>query len=278
MKNKMDNQTSFEFCTELQEGYNVVSNTIYHCGLTYGAIGMYTAILMHKNQNGWKVYQSTLVTAKDGRTKVSNYMKELMEVGLVDRIDIRENGRFKGYKYTIYAKPTKCIVNSQQEETFKEEEVSVAEQLKVEDYPECCPPKSVLPTSVELPLENKDTNKIKKEKIKKEKKVTPKVNEIEKSFEEIWSMYPKKLGKQKAKKSFIKFTKKDYTIDQMRKAVVNYLNIIRESGTNEKYIIQGGNFFTLRFEDYLESDMDTSGTIVLPEQEKRDNLFDDLFN
>ena len=60
-----------------------------------------------KNANGWKVYQSTLVSDKNGRTKVMNGMKELIEKGWIEKVQLRdEKGRLNGVKYIIRSMPT----------------------------------------------------------------------------------------------------------------------------------------------------------------------------
>lgn len=104
---KMKNETEFEFDEILGMGFTTVPNGIFESDLTFNAIGIYCTIIKMKNANGWKVYQSTLVSDKNGRTKVMNGMKELIEKGWIEKVQLRdEKGRLNGVKYIIRSIPT----------------------------------------------------------------------------------------------------------------------------------------------------------------------------
>ena len=53
---------------------------------------------------GWKVYQSDIVNhMSDGKTSISNGIKELLEAGYIERNRAHnEDGTFAGYEYTVY--------------------------------------------------------------------------------------------------------------------------------------------------------------------------------
>jgi len=59
-------------------------------------------------------------------------------------------------------------------------------------------------------------------------------------FESLWSKYPKKLGKDKALKTFTKDQKEFNSIET---ALENYLKYLRVSGTDEQYIKHGSTWF-----------------------------------
>lgn len=111
---KMKNETEFEFDEILGMGFTTVPNGIFESDLTFNAIGIYCTIIKMKNANGWKVYQSTLVSDKNGRTKVMNGMKELIEKGWIEKVQLRdEKGRLNGVKYIIRSMPTAFLPKSE---------------------------------------------------------------------------------------------------------------------------------------------------------------------
>lgn len=103
----MKNEAEFEFDEILNMGFTTVPNRIFESDLTFNAIGIYCTIIKMRNANGWKVYQSTLVSDKNGRTKVMNGMKELIEKGWIEKIQLRnEKGHLNGIKYIIRSTPS----------------------------------------------------------------------------------------------------------------------------------------------------------------------------
>lgn len=104
---RMKNEAEFEFDEVLNMGFTTVPNRIFESDLTFNAVGVYCTIIKMRNANGWKVYQSTLVSDKNGRTKVMNAMKELIEKGWIEKIQLRnEKGHLNGVKYIIRSIPT----------------------------------------------------------------------------------------------------------------------------------------------------------------------------
>jgi len=59
-------------------------------------------------------------------------------------------------------------------------------------------------------------------------------------FESLWSKYPKKLGKEKALKTFAK-DQKEYT--SIQTALENYLKYLRVNGTEDQFIKHGSTWF-----------------------------------
>lgn len=68
-------------------------------------------------------------------------------------------------------------------------------------------------------------------------------------IEDIWNMYPKKIGKAKAISKIPKLLK-TYGKDQIAEAVKRYCNEIK--GVDKQFILHGSTFFNGRFEDYLD--------------------------
>lgn len=68
--------------------------------------------------------------------------------------------------------------------------------------------------------------------------------------EDVWNMYPKKMGKAKAISKIPKLLE-TYGKDQIIEAIKRYCNEIK--GVDKQFILHGSTFFNGRFEDYLDS-------------------------
>lgn len=75
-------------------------------------------------------------------------------------------------------------------------------------------------------------------------------NDICPFFEELWKLYPRKMGKSAVSKSALKEINK-IGFDKMKQAIENYKSDIRKNRTTEQYILHGSTFFNGRYKDYL---------------------------
>lgn len=79
---------------------------------------------------------------------------------------------------------------------------------------------------------NKKTNK---------KEISP---VVEKEFEKIWSLYPRKIGKQKAFSHFKKARKvKKIPYETIENGLYRYISYLEQQGTDEQYIMHGSTWF-----------------------------------
>lgn len=67
--------------------------------------------------------------------------------------------------------------------------------------------------------------------------------QLEDEFEFIWNDYPRKQGKSKALKSYIKARKNGTSKEQILEGLVNYLKYIKIEKIDSKYIKQGSTWF-----------------------------------
>ena len=67
--------------------------------------------------------------------------------------------------------------------------------------------------------------------------------QLEKEFEEIWSMYPKKQGKSNALKSYIKARKNGVDKERIWNGLGSYISYIKSNGTATQYIKNGSTWF-----------------------------------
>lgn len=77
---------------------------------------------------------------------------------------------------------------------------------------------------------------------------------IEKEFEQLWALYPRKLGKSKALKKYQAWRKKSKsnTYDVMKAYLERYLKYIELNQISSQYILAGYKWFANRFDDELD--------------------------
>lgn len=74
------------------------------------------------------------------------------------------------------------------------------------------------------------------------------MDKLEKQFEELWKLYPRKQGKKRSQILYSNLLK-SYSHDDIVKAVNNFIEDMQ--GRDKKYISQGSSFFSHRYLDYL---------------------------
>ena len=105
----------------------------------------------------------------------------------------------------------------------------------------------------------------------------PKKHDIEGFFNDIWKLYPKKVGKGKVSK-----TRKNVLFrigkDQMARCIERYKEFIDQKGISEQYIMNGSTFFNSGYVDFLDENYNqttiTEEPVKEPEPEEPINMFD----
>lgn len=70
-------------------------------------------------------------------------------------------------------------------------------------------------------------------------------------FDDVWSLYPKKRGKNAVTKAAMEeMTQAGF--ETVKKAIENYKAEIQRNNTEEQYILYGNTFFNGRWKDYIE--------------------------
>jgi hypothetical protein len=80
------------------------------------------------------------------------------------------------------------------------------------------------------------------------------------NFDELWSLYPRKLGKDAAKKHFTAQIKTQKEFDMLAAAVRFYAAECKSKKTAEQYIMQGKTFFNSNWKDYYEASLANTNT------------------
>ena len=169
--------------------------------LSYRAKGVLGYLLSRPDD--WVVNMVDVANqSTEGRDAVITAVNELMKHGYVERIEHRENGRFKSYEYLVYEVP-KPVVPSDDTAHWK----------------------TVNGKSVNGLSGNGKSATTNKDNTKKEN-----TNTLNVPFDDFWNLYDKKVGdKEKIK------TKWEKLKDSEREAIMNHLPLYKKSQQNKKY-------------------------------------------
>ena len=74
--------------------------------------------------------------------------------------------------------------------------------------------------------------------------IVPKKSALKEEFETLWSIYPRKQGKEKAFGYYEKARKSGATYDEIEYGVISYIRYIQAEQTDPQYIKMGSTFFS----------------------------------
>lgn len=118
------------------------------------------------------------------------------------------------------------------------------------------------------------------QKVQESNIVTNKKNKIdntiyESEFEEIWKKYPKKAGKEMAKKSYIKARREKIEKETIEAGLDRYIECLKAMETEDKYIKNGSTWFNQRcWNDEYKASKGSNNPIN--EMQRHDWNYDDL--
>ena len=136
------------------KNYTTISNQLFkNKGISLKAKGLMAYLLSLPND--WDLSINGIVsTSMEGRGAIGNIFKELIVAGYIERIQIRDKGKFVGYDYFVFEQPKpnkpitdKCksdntiqISKEVTKERINKNTLSISEKFKVDvftyDYPE----------------------------------------------------------------------------------------------------------------------------------------------
>lgn len=225
---------------EKRGSFTVIDNAIFrNYNLSLKAKGLLCQML--SLPDGWEFSVEGLTKlSTDGRSAVTSALTELEEHGYFYRKEVRENGKFKGIEYMI-------------------SEVQIAEKPISEN------PKSEKPISEnqqQLNTKELNTNSLRTKGLYTE-------------FENLWNLYPKKQGKDKAFKSYEKARKSGTTYEEVEQGINAYVAYLEAEHTDPQYIKMGSTFFSQKAwqDDWTIRSKKMSGNPFM--DMLRDGIFDD---
>ena len=98
------------------------------------------------------------------------------------------------------------------------------------------------------------------------------LKELEKDFEEVWKIYPKKQGKEAAKKAYIKARKEGTSNLEIVAGLTQYIAFIRKNETADKYIKHGSTWFNQKCweDDYSITEKPAANNNTVPTEDDYD--------
>ena len=158
---------------------------------------------------------------------------------------------------------------------FTEKGISIMQKCKMEDvkmsngFDAQVKPIPINNTDIIPDSDNTDNNTSASETNAK-KKID--LKEIEKDFEEVWAAYPKKQGKEAAKKAYIKARKEGTSHLEIVAGLTQYRMFINANNTSEKYIKHGSTWFNQKCwqDDYSISKKPADNNNTVPTEDEYD--------
>ena len=87
-------------------------------------------------------------------------------------------------------------------------------------------------------------------------------SQIEKEFENLWELYPRKVSKKEALKCYIRARKNGVDYDIVKRGIENYNQFIRQNGVKKEYIKHGSTWFNQEcWNDEYTKELKTSYSI-----------------
>ena len=176
---------------------------------------------------------------KWSEAKVRRAKKELMRLGLVEDVQQKVNGKVTG-----------CFIKLNY--IIKQENVhhpyDFSQGGKNENHPNDFSQGGVVHRVENLQtnaLSSNNINALSSNTLASETNAKQKIDlkQIEKDFEEVWKIYPKKQGKENAKKAYIKARKAGTSNCEIVAGLLRYIDFIKANRTEDRYIKHGSTWF-----------------------------------
>lgn len=156
---------------------------------------------------------------------------------------------------------------------FTEKGISIMQKCKMEDvkmsngFDAQVQPIPDNNTDIIPDRDNSNNNSLASETDTKQKK--PDLKELEKDFEEVWKAYPKKQGKEAAKKAYIKARKAGISNCEIVAGLTRYRLFITRNKTEDRYIKHGSTWFNQKCweDDYSINDVPATSNSVPSEDD-----------
>lgn len=204
--------------------YTNIDNTVFFDNrLSAKAKGVLCQML--SLPDNWEFSVEGLTTRfSDGKASIRSAITELEQYGYLVRKQVKKSGKYAGVDYLIYANPKNAPYT---------------------DFPIAENQPSEIQTSENQTAENRtqlNTNELTTKELKPNSLTTKESFSAE--FENLWAMYPKKQGKDRAFKSYKTARKSGTTYDEIEQGLLAYLNYIKVTDRDPQYIKMGSTFFS----------------------------------
>lgn len=195
---------------EKRNSYTVIDNEIFKDNtLSMKAKGLLCQMLSLPDNWSYSIAGLTTLVS-DGESAVRSALKELKEAGYFRREQVRKDGKIAKIEYVIseYKNCENLVVDFPQQENLKQENQA---QL------------------------NTNNNKVTNSSSKKE---------IYTEFDNLWILYPRKQGKDKAFGYYERARKSGTSYQEVEAGIKAYIQYINDNEVEPQYIKQGSTFFS----------------------------------
>lgn len=204
--------------------YTNIDNTVFFDNrLSAKAKGVLCQML--SLPDNWEYSVEGLATSfSDGKASIRSAITELEQYGYLVRKQVKKGGKYAGVDYMIYANPNNSPYTDFPIAEFQPSENQTAEIQTAENRTQLNTKELTTHLSITKSLTTKDN--------------------LYTEFENLWSMYPKKQGKDKAFKSYKTARKSGTTYEEVEQGIIDYTDYLKANRTDMQYVKMGSTFFS----------------------------------
>lgn len=204
--------------------YTNIDNTVFFDNrLSAKAKGVLCQML--SLPDNWEYSVEGLTTRfSDGKASIRSAITELEQYGYLVRKQVKKSGKYAGVDYMIYANPKNAPNTDFQIAENQTAEIQTSENQTAENRTQLITKESTTNELITNSLNTKES--------------------LHTEFENLWSIYPKKQGKDRAFKSYQTARKSGTTYEEVERGIYAYLNYIKVAETEMQYIKMGSTFFS----------------------------------
>ena len=109
------------------KNYTTISNQLFkNKGISLKAKGLMGYLLSLPSD--WNLSINGIVAcSKEGRRAIGNTIKELISAGYIERIQIRDKGKFIGYDYFVFEQPKCCFAET--DKSFTDKGIQISKEV-----------------------------------------------------------------------------------------------------------------------------------------------------
>jgi Helix-turn-helix domain len=227
-----------------KNGFTQIANTLVEDSRLSWKAKMILVYLLSR-PDYWRINKKDIENrATDGRESVQNGLNELKELGYLHIYqDRNEKGQMIGWVWEYDDVPF-ATDERQNRNTDNQQEIGeTMQENRMTENPNYGEPELRETRTYNNTVFNNTVLSNTKEKKNKDKKINSPV--IDREFEKIWALYPRKVGRAKAFQHFKKARKiKKIPYEIIENGLYRYIRYLEQQGTDEQYIMHGSTWFS----------------------------------
>ena len=221
-----------------REQYTMIDNQIFrNTELSYKAKGLLCQML--SLPDGWEYsIEGLTMLSTDGKSSVTSALDELKKAGYFFRKQVRNGNRIAGVEYVISEYPMSDFLFTENQHAENQH----AEKQHAENQQQYIT--NISNTNISNTNSSKEEIYIDQSNTPTEEVLPEKPRVIKKEFEELWKLYPKKQGKDKAYGYYERARRNGTTYEEVVQGIEAYKEYIRANEVGIQFVKQGATFFS----------------------------------